>query len=140
MDSDTTYKTKIDNQVSRILKIMSVYIPKEELVFECNTFREMINWVETKLQKGELTKNTPVRLKAIYTWNEQKKRDYTSLPKYIRYTFIEPMTVSKESSKIKKLAIDKFERTYIADNDVLAANPFTEKQSTGINTSINIPF
>jgi hypothetical protein len=111
--SNEEFATKVDNQVARIMQIMSVWYTKDQLSYEADSFEAFATWVNALM--NSVDKSMLVRLKAVYGQN-----GYTSLPKYAKYTFIESMEVSKEKSKIKELKIDEFVRPHIGDKEIAA--------------------
>jgi hypothetical protein len=109
--SDDEFNSKINNQVARVLQIMSVFYPKDVLSgFEGDSFDQFATWVKSLLDAADKTKL--LRVKAVYSAN-----GYVGLPKYSAYTFIESMDIAKENSKIAKLGIDVFDRPNIGDKE-----------------------
>lgn len=109
--TDAEFESKANKQVARILQILSPWYSKEQLSnFTADSFEVFAKWVADLMNAVDKTKL--VRLKVVYGQN-----GYTSLPKYAFYTFIEPMTIPTESSKISKLNIDSFERPIIGDKE-----------------------
>jgi hypothetical protein len=101
-ESDESLQAKADGQVKRIMQILKCFYPKEVLVFTGDSFAGFAAWVVALINNAPKTK---VRLKVVYGNN-----GFTGLPRYYKYTFIEPMTISSSDSKISQLSIDKFER------------------------------
>ena len=127
--TDADFEAKALKQVSRILQIMSAFIPKEKLQgFEADTFEAFASWVVSMMTSADTS--TPVRLKVIYG-----KNGFTSLPQYAAYTFIESMNVPKEQSKIKELKIDTFTRPEIGDREVDTQTA----SAVFANSSVSIP-
>ena len=118
------------NQVKHTLQILECYYPKEVLNFKGETFKEFANWVKALMDKADLSKK--LRVKFVY-----KDNGYIELPKYCMYTFIEPMTVSKEESKIAELSIDQFTKPIVADKEVPVINPLDTTTETKID---DLPF
>lgn len=109
--TEEEFNSKINNQVARILQIMSVYYSKDVLsAFEGDSFDQFGNWVKSLLDAAD--KSKLLRIKAVYSNN-----GYVGLPKYSAYTFIESMDISSDKSKIAKLGIDLFERPNIGDKE-----------------------
>lgn len=109
--SDEEFNSKINNQVARVLQIMSVFYPKDVLSgFEGDSFDQFANWVKSLLDAADKTKL--LRIKAVYSNN-----GYVGLPKYSAYTFIESMDITEDKSKIAKLGIDIFDRPNIGDKE-----------------------
>jgi len=121
------YESMIANQMARIKHICvdSGFVSEDSFTFEVNTFEEFAKAIISLL--GESYKDKLVRIKVIYDRN-----NFTSLPSYTRYVWIEPMTVSIEESKMRILSIDKMERVH-ADNEANTPNPFANS-STNANT------
>lgn len=108
--SDAEFQLKVDNQVARIMQIMKCFYPKEQLSYIAESFTAFGNWI-TALGNGA-DKNILVRAKVVYNNN-----GFTGLPRYSKYTFIEPMSVSKADSKISELGIDNFVRPTQGDQE-----------------------
>ena len=104
-----------DRQFGRLIQIINCFYPTIEDV-ELNSFKEMITWVKNKLDPMIATQKE-LRLKAVFD-----KNNYVTVSK--NGIFVEPMTVDKKDSQIKKFSRDNFERTIVADketsNDPLA--------------------
>lgn len=110
---------KRDNaQFGRLMQIINCYYPTIEDV-TLNTFKEMIDWIKSKLDPMIATKKD-LRLKVVYD-----KRGYTTVSS--NGIFVEPMAT--EPSQIKKFARDLFERPVQADNEA-KADPLTGMTST----------
>lgn len=118
--SDEDLQKKCDNQFSRIDQILECYYPnKDDRNFNGESFESFINWIADMFNKAD--KSILLRLKIVYNNN-----GYTTLPKYAKYRFIEPMsTVDAGKSVIVKLGIDNFERPIIADTEQSNPNPLT---------------
>jgi len=131
--TDEEMASKVNNQVARVLQIMSVFYDKATLSnFTATTFAQFGIWVKSLLDAADKTKL--LRIKAIYNPN-----GFTSLPKYAKYTFIESMDVELADTKIKKLGIDTFERPEQGDKEVAAKSSSETFTSTPIPSS-DIPF
>lgn len=89
------------------------------------------------LNKADLT--TLLRVKIVYN-----NSGYTTLPKYAKYTFIEPMSlVNENKSVIVKLGIDQFEKPIVADLEKSNPSPFSMGSSMDENNSADpngLPF
>lgn len=96
------FYTNITNeQVARIDRIVTTFIPKETFQgVEADTFEEFANKTITAL--GDSYKGKRVRIKVVYD-----KRNYTSLPPYTNYKWIESMDIPTEKSEIEILGKDK---------------------------------
>lgn len=137
-ETDESFQNKCDNQFSRIEQIMKCYYPNsEDRKFIGENFTQFAQWVVDMLNKANL--DTLLRVKIVYNNN-----GYTTLPKYAKYTFIEPMTlVNENKSVIVKLGIDQFEKPIVADLEKSNPNPFTTMNGTLDNTDENpngLPF
>lgn len=133
-ESAESFQTKCDNQFRRILDILACFYDRNTLEFKGDSFKEFADWVAEKLNSAD--KSKLVRVKIVYN-----NSGYTTLPKYAKYTFIEPMTVSKEDSLITELSIDNFNRPVIADKEQTKVNP--ETMLTGTTSEANpndLPF
>lgn len=130
-EGEMEFEARCTRQVKRIMQVMKCFFTQEELEFEANSFEQFANWVVTTMNQAD--KNKLIRLKLIY------KGIYTSLPTYAKFTFAEPMTVSKEDSKIAKLSFDNFVKEEVkADVDPLVSNPL-ENKPTEVKTD-DLPF
>ena len=129
---DAAFANKCDTQFKRIEQIIKCYT-NEELNFTGDSFKALCEWTIDHLNKSDL--NTPLRVKIVYNTN-----GYTSLPKYAKFTFIEPMSVVNEGkSVITKLGIDLFEKPIVADQEKSNPNPFTAPMATNEPAS-DLPF
>lgn len=134
--SDDDFAEKVNKQVARILQIMSTFFDKSLLTFEADSFSTFADWVIKVMDAADKTKL--VRIKVVYG-----RGGYTSLPQYAKYTFIEPMTVESNASKIKRLQIDTFERPEQGDKEaptVTAATAFASTSSIPTPTQTSAPF
>ena len=120
-----------DRQFGRLIQIINCFYPTIEDV-ELNSFKEMITWVKSKLDPMIATQKE-LRLKAVFD-----KNNYVTVSK--NGIFVEPMTVDKKDSQIKKFSRDNFERTIIADKET-SNDPLTGKSTpdTG-NGADDLPF
>ena len=99
------YLSLVTNQIRRINAIATTFIPEETFRnVKGTTFEEFgLSVVETI---GNAYKDFKVRLKVVFD-----KRNFTALPSYTNYEWIEPMTVSIADSKIRILGKDKMEKS-----------------------------
>ena len=98
---------------------MKCFYDEDKLQFEGESFKEYAKWVVGLLSADNI-KDKALRVKVVYN-----DKGYTTLPKYAKYTFIEPMsTVDAGGSMITKLGIDLFEKPIVADVEKQNANPF----------------
>ena len=120
---------KEDNQFSRMMQILLCFYKDEELIFNSTTFEDWAKEISDYLNKADKTKL--LRVKIVYN-----NKGYTTLPTYAKYTFIEPMTISKEDSTIVELGIDKFTRPVVADKeeivDPINTTTETEEDPNGL--------
>lgn len=120
---------KEDNQFSRMMQILLCFYKDEELIFNSTTFEGWAKEISDYLNKADKTKL--LRVKIVYN-----NKGYTTLPTYAKYTFIEPMTISKEDSTIVELGIDKFTRPVVADKeevvDPINTTTETEEDPNGL--------
>lgn len=120
---------KEDNQFSRMMQILLCFYKDEELIFNSTTFEGWAEEISDYLNKADKTKL--LRVKIVYN-----NKGYTTLPTYAKYTFIEPMTISKEDSTIVELGIDKFTRPVVADKeevvDPIDTTTETEEDPNGL--------
>lgn len=108
-----------DRQFGRLIQIINCFYPTIEDV-ELNSFKEMITWVKNKLDPMIATQKE-LRLKAVFD-----KNNYVTISK--NGIFVEPMTVDKKDSQIKKFSRDNFERTIVADKET-SNDPLTSKST-----------
>lgn len=128
--TDEDLQRRDNLQFGRIMQVINCYFPKIEGEF--NTFKEMIDWVQTTLSPMVATKKA-LRLKVVYD-----KNNYTQVSK--NGIFVEPM--DKEETEIKKFSRDSFERQVVADveksTDPLALA--TNADSTQASGGDDLPF
>lgn len=127
---------KEDTQFSRMMQILLCFYKDEELIFNSTTFEGWAEEIANYLNKAD--KSKLLRVKVVFN-----QRGYTSLPIYAKYTFIEPMSVSKEDSAIVRLGIDNFTRPVVADKEkpVDPISMLSENEDTSLNDSSNdLPF
>lgn len=128
--TDEDLQRRDNMQFGRIMQIINCYFPKIEGEF--NTFKEMIDWVQSTLTPMVATKKA-LRLKVVYD-----KNNYTQVSK--NGIFVEPM--DKEKAEIKKFARDNFERQVVADvetsTDPLATTSTVD--STQVSGGDDLPF
>jgi len=94
---------KVENQKERIKQIIKAYLPNEKFNYKPDSFKEYAEII-VRILKGKC-EDVPVRAKIVYN-----DKGFTTLPKYSKYKFIEPTSISKESSRISPLSIDVFTR------------------------------
>ena len=129
------YTDKINEQVCRINKIVTTFIPTEEFRnTEADDFESFCK--KTLEVLGGKYKNQKVRIKVIYD-----RRNYTALPSYTNYEWIEPMSIPSEESQIEILGRDKIVKDFpkrIEGADPVK-NEIEEKASENGNGS-GLPF
>lgn len=108
--SDEDLQRKEDTQFSRMMQILLCFYKDEELIFNATSFEGWAEEVANYLNRAD--KSKLLRVKVVYN-----NKNYTTLPTYAKYTFIEPMSIPKEESSIIELGIDKFTRSVIADQE-----------------------
>lgn len=135
-DSEEQNQSKVTNQVTRIIRIMNCFYPKSVLTFNGSSYKEFTDWVVAMLNNAN--KDILLKLKVVYN-----SKGYTTLPSYVRFAFIEPMTLPEgfydkavnpdNKSMISELSIDQFTKPVIADKetkvDDLASTITTEVSS-----------
>ena len=134
--NDADFNNKCDNQFKRIDQILSCFYPDDkDREFEGEDFKDLVAWVIDKLDKAD--KSILLRVKVVYN-----DKGYTTLPKYAKYTFIEPMSkVNEGKSVIVKLGIDQFDKPVIADKEKEDPNPLMQVDNININDNPNgLPF
>lgn len=125
-NSEEQNQSKATNQVTRIMRILRCFYPKETLTFSGNSYKEFANWVVTMLNSAN--KDTLLKTKIVYN-----DKGYTTLPNYTKFAFIEPMNIpigfyeeEKNESMIREITgIDQFTRPVIADKEEKVTNPLT---------------
>jgi hypothetical protein len=123
LDANTLYLRLVNDQIRRINAIVTTFIPEEEFrKVKADTFKEFCE--STIAMLGDSYKGVKVRIKVVYD-----KRNFTSLPKYTNYTWIERMTIPKEESEIKIFSSDRLSKSVpkkIAGADEDVKNVLTE--------------
>jgi hypothetical protein len=116
-DAAALHLRLVNEQIRRINAIVTTFISEEAFrKVKGDTFEEFCKATIAAL--GDSYKGVKVRIKVVYD-----KRNFTSLPKYTNYTWIERMTVPKEESEIKIFTSDRLtklipKRIEGADEDV----------------------
>jgi hypothetical protein len=105
------YFSLVTSQITRINAIATTFISEEKFrEVKGVTFEDFCN--NAILVIGNSYKGVKVRLKVVYD-----KRNFTALPSYTNYDWIEPMTIPKEQSKIKILGKDKLTKSVLPKLD-----------------------
>lgn len=98
------YLSLITAQMRRINEVATTFISEESFrKVSGTTFEEFCKNVIKAV--GDSNKGVKIRFKIVYD-----KRNFTALPSYTNYTWIELMTVPKSESKITILKKDKMEK------------------------------
>lgn len=134
-DPEERTQAKATNQVTRIMRILRCFYPKEALMFSGSSYKEFSNWVVTMLNNA----NKDILLKVKIVYND---KGYTTLPSYVKYASIEPMVLpegfyeGKNESMISELSIDQFTKPVVADKEEVVTNPLD------VTTAVNdeLPF
>lgn len=126
---------KRDNaQFGRLCQLLDCYYP-ERPEAELSTFKEMIDWVKSKFDPMIALKKG-LRIKVVYD-----KKGFATVSKLGLY--VEPMTVSADSSQIKLFKSDLLERPVQADvevNDPLNTPPSVTPDAASVNGVSDLPF
>ena len=120
-ETEENFGKRCDGFTSRLLDILGCYYDTTALNVEASSFTELANWFVNLINAADKTKT--VRAKLVFN-----KNGYVILAPGYRYTFIEPMTIAEEDSKIRILAKDVIVRPVKDVDDVNALkseeNPF----------------
>jgi len=130
-------KNKVNNQMIRIHHILVGSGVLSEINIEADDFEEFANKLIDLV--GDKYKDVKIRAKVVYDDN-----NYTTLPNYTKYIWIEPMSVPKEKSKIRILGIDRMERIR-PDDTSSQSNPFesvdtSESEKDNNKDKSDLPF
>lgn len=136
-DTAEKLEANMNKQYKRMLQILLCFYKDEEIDFNGERFIDFANYIADKLNTAD--KSIKLRLKVVYN-----KDGFTTLPNSVSRTFIEPMSVTKEESKITiDPKYDIITRPVVANKEVTVENPF-EQQNTSTtttnNTSDDLPF
>ena len=108
--NDADFNNKCDNQFKRIDQILSCFYPDDkDREFEGEDFKDLVAWVIDKLDKAD--KSILLRVKVVYN-----DKGYTTLPKYAKYTFIEPMSKVNEGKSVIVNPLMQVDNISINDN------------------------
>ena len=113
---------KADRLMSRInhMLVDSGILQESEMNFEISSFDELGQKLIALAITSGKNKGKKIRAKVVYD-----NSGFTTLPNYTKYPWIEPMTISKEESKLRILGIDQVERiTPDAQTSSANVNPF----------------
>lgn len=134
---DQAKKVKwIRNQMSKIRQIVEAVVGKLEEEIEGGSFAEVAKNVIKVL--GDSYKDKLVRIKAVYD-----DKGFVTLPNWAEKTFIENVVdVPKESTKIRQLPSDRFERPSLkSDNELNEINPLLlDDKNIGDDNTTESPF
>lgn len=136
-------ESKVENQLTRIkhIAVNSGILSEDEFVFKADNFEQFAKQVVEKLKaKQDQWDKHKLRIKVIYD-----SRNYTTLPSYVKFSWLESMDIPSEQSKIKILpGLDKMEREQPdSDGSSGNTNPFsnnTQEQGTAEAGDDNAPF
>jgi len=130
-ETQEEFDKKQANQGARFYRIGSCFTQDPDLFkYTAIDFDDFMNKFMQRV--NPIYKGVKLRVKVVLN-----NKNFTTLPKYTTYTFIEPMSVEK--SKIKKLTIDKFDKTF-ADSEKTVANPFDTTNVTTTAKTDDLPF
>jgi len=133
-------ESKVNKQLARIkhIAVNSGILSEDEFVFKAEDFESFAKQVVEKLKsKQDQWKDHKLRVKVVYDFN-----NYTTLPSYAKFDWLENMNIPADQSKIKILPIDKMERDK-PDSTQTSSNPFdsnTQEQGKSSKTDENVPF
>lgn len=130
-------ETKVNNQLARIkhIAVNSGIMSKDEFVFKAENFEQLAKQVEEKLRaKKDKWDSHKLRIKVVYDFN-----NYTTLPSYTKFAWLESMDVPKDQSKVKILPIDKMERDVPDEEPQSNGNPFKDSQEQGESDNNETP-
>jgi hypothetical protein len=128
----TLYLRLVNEQVARINKIATIYIPEEQFrTVAGNSFEEFCKNAITTL--GNKYKGVKIRIKVVYD-----KRNFTALPTYLNYDWIEPMTISKEKSRVVVLKKDKMVKS-VPEKTLEGANESKNEIEIAVNNKSEEP-
>lgn len=136
-EDDATFAERQKKQVIKFLQILKCFYTEDELSYD-GDFKGMINWMQEMLNKAKDSQK--LRLKLLYN-----KRGFLEVPRQAVFTFIEPMSITQEDSKI---AIMSFDKEWLVRPEIIAdtepkteANPFTLGGATVVTPTVDgLPF
>lgn len=115
---------QMNKQYKRMLQLLLCFYKDEEIDFNGEKFIDFANYVVDKLNNAD--KSILLRVKVVYN-----KNGYTTLPNSVSRTFVEPMSVPKEESKIEiDPKYDMITKPIVADTEVTVTTPFTNAVSS----------
>lgn len=120
----------MNRQYKRMLQILMCFYKDEQINFNGEKFIDFANYIATMLNASD--KSIKLRVKFVFN-----SKGYITLPSKVDDIFIEPISVSKEESKIKIMPDDIITRPIIADKEVKNDNPLDEKKEEDNN---DLPF
>jgi hypothetical protein len=124
-EDELTFQRRVENLMRRMLQVIRIYTSEN---FEAASFNDMAELIKAKLDA--VKDNILVRIKVVYQWSEDKKTDFTRLPMYWMYTFIEPMSIPTNKSTIRILTMDKIQREYVPDTEKNTPNVLQKEEPT----------
>lgn len=128
------FANKLNSQITRYDHILKCFYPNEaDRQFVGEDYTEYANWIVDKLNNAN--KEIKLRIKLVYN-----DKGYIALPKYLRFSFIEPMTTEKSTMAV--LSFDKLVKPVVADTEVtVEKNPFLSTTMNSTTTGANdLPF
>lgn len=131
--TEEAFQLTCSKQVSRMLQILRCFYSEDKLQFTGATFKEFVEWVAKLLNEAD--KNILLRVKLVY-----KPNGFIELPRYAKFVFIEPMTISKEDSKIAILNIDQMVKPVVADKEENEENPLNIVKDVKEDDLNELPF
>lgn len=122
-----------NRQYKRMLQILLCFYKDEQITFEGERFDDFATYIATMLNAAD--KSIKLRVKVVYN-----KNGYTTLPSRVDDIFIEPMSVSKEDSKIEIKPEDLITRPILPDKEIKNENPFDSDVTTTTVSESDLPF
>lgn len=109
----------MNRQYKRMLQVLLCFYKDEQINFNGEKFDDFANYISAMLNGAD--KSIKLRVKIVYN-----KSGFTTLPAKIDDTFIEPMSIPKEESKIEIKSDDIIVRPIIPDKEEKKDNPLEE--------------
>lgn len=98
-EKEEDFERRCSGYLSRLIDILACFYDRSSLTVKADSFSDLADWFVMKAQSAD--KTHLVRIKSVYN-----KNGYIVLAGGYKYTFIEPMTVKKEDTKIRILSKD----------------------------------
>lgn len=128
-ETDKRFATRCTGFLSRLTDMLMPFYPKEALTIEVDSFAQLAQWFVKMVNAADKTKL--VRIKCVYN-----KNGYVVLAPGYLYTFIEPMTIKAEDSKIRILSKDVIERPKKEVDNIEELKTAPETQSQAANDAL----